>query len=255
MEDLTIITTCVGYSDFLELTLPHMMCHGRVIVATSPTDVDTCAVAMNHVGDTGCFITDAWHKDGAPFNKGAGINAAIEFAQPKTWLLLLDADIILPPLPVQAKPETQLNPLHFYSVRRRDCPTADCWRRCLRDGKWFQLPMMPLPPVKRRGKKFMVWGVRPTANPIGLQGYFQLWNYELMPRKMHEHRTATKYDVDLALNWPDDRRMLLPWQGYCVIHLGTPRVNWKGRQTERWNVDPVSRISLASSAHLHYRYG
>jgi len=249
-EQLTIITTSVNYSDYLQLILPEAVKYGRVIVATSPADRDT--IMVTEANGAECFQTNAWTNNRAPFSKGAGINAALDYAKPDGWLLLLDSDIVLMPPPPDFWPLNRMDETCMYGVRRRSCYSEDVWRKCLRDKSWYDLPLDPLPPVKRRGKQMKVWGGRPTANPIGLQGYFQLWHYPTAPHRMKEHRTAAKYDVELALTWDDDKRVLLPWNDYSVIHLGHARRNWKGRTTHRWNVIPIPAGELEQAAERRY---
>ena len=161
-EQLTIITTSVNYSDYLRLTLPEAVKYGRVIVATSPDDKDTIAVSAACGAE--CFQTNAWTDGKAPFRKGAGINAAIEYAKPEGWLLLLDSDIILTPPPPDFVTFDKLDTTCLYGVRRRSCPEEDVWRKCMQQNSWYALPVDPLPPLKRIGKKMKVWGSRPWGS-------------------------------------------------------------------------------------------
>ncbi len=52
-DQLTIITTCVNYDDFLSVTLPHMVnwgkaAGGRVVVVSDRHDFETGKVAAKH---------------------------------------------------------------------------------------------------------------------------------------------------------------------------------------------------------------
>ena len=82
-DQLTIITTCVNYDDFLSLTLPHMVKWGRVIVVTDKQGFDTAKVAAKHGAEL--FTTEAWYKGESRFNKGAAINEALAAIKPKGW--------------------------------------------------------------------------------------------------------------------------------------------------------------------------
>jgi hypothetical protein len=247
---MDILTVCVDYADFLQVTLPEAMKYGNVTVATSPHDIQTIELC-NALG-ANVVITGAWYKDDAPFNKGAGMNAALEALKPQGWLLSMDADIVLTPQPAGATPVALLDTDCMYGARRRECEQMSRWERCLRQRDYFHLRMSPLPPVYGKKGKGRVWGSRPTSNPVGIQGYFQLWHYASHPFKMHEHRTAAKYDVELGLKFPDHRRMLVPWPNYTVLHLGIRKTNWKGRKTEAWDTCGIPPGDLEKAAKIYY---
>jgi len=238
--------TSVDYSDFLALTLPEAVRYGRVVVATSLTDGSTEAVAKRCGAE--CFKTCAWNKYNAPFNKGAALNEALAYAKPDGWLLIMDSDILMMPPPPDRVGLNELDKTCLYSARRRSCKTEAQWKRCKRKKSWYSLGLDPLPAVRKN----KVWGKRPTSNPIGIEGYFQLWHYPTRPIGISENRTAAKYDVALGLEWADEKRLLLPWVDYAVLHLGHLGRNWKGRKTERWRVSPAESAALEEAARKHH---
>lgn len=247
---VTTIIASVEYGDFLQVTLPTVKQLGEVIVVTSPQDMLTTMVC--DANNVVCHQTDVWYKDGAPFNKAAGINEVINMQRPYIdWLLLLDADIVLPPLPSRYSLD-DLDPDAFYGVRRRNCETAEDWQRVCDHQAWFKLPLEPLPAIKMTSRGPRLWGHRPTSNPIGVKGFFQLWNFHRHPIMLNEHPTAAKYDVELALRWPQEMRKLVPWPGYTPIHIGVPRVNWAGRKSGRWEVDLLDLEGFQEAAQRHY---
>ena len=225
-------------------------------VVTSSQDTKTIELCQQF--DVRCVITDAWYKRNSPCNKGAAMNVALQEMQPSGWLLSVDADIILLPPPSGLTPE--FDPTCMYGARRRMCDEATRWSQCLRERDYIDLPMSSLPPVYakrgkngKRGKK-KVWGHRPTCNPVGLQGYFQLWHYGSYPLRMQECIGANSYDVELGLKFSDDKRWLVPWPHYFVIHLGLPKVNWLGRKTEHWDMDPIPNGDLEMVAKSYYEF-
>lgn len=247
-QPLTIVTACVNYADYLALTLPYAVQLGRVIVATAPGDRETAEVVAANPGAE-CFVTDAWTRTPKDkFNKGRGLNEAIRHAQPE-WLLLADSDIILPPIPPNA---SELDRTKFYGTLRRMCDTVEQWRDCLIRRAWFELPVTTLPPFLGRRATRAVWGAQALSNPIGVQGYFQLWHYPSNKQRLLQHPTAAKYDVHLAAQWPSEKRELVPWPDYTVIHLGERRVNWYGRVADRWCVDKIPAGVLEQAAVEHY---
>jgi len=252
---LTIITTSVGYGDYLSLTLPQSIKFGQVIVATYGDDSLTLDVARKH--EVIVHTTDAWYKEDSAFNKGAGINSALDMAASHglldDWLLLLDADILMLPRPPDSQPVENLDQTYLYGVRRRMCRSLSDLSELQETKGYFDLPCAPLPYVVRGGRgRARVWGGRATSNPVGLQGYFQLWHYPSYPRRMFEHKTAAKYDVKLAMTWPDSQRVLIPWRDYSVLHLGERKKNWNGRVTPYWEVAPLDYDELERLSRDYY---
>lgn len=245
-----ILIACVDYSDFLRITLPEAVKYGDVTVATSPEDITTIELCQKHGAN--CVITDAWYKDDMPFSKGAGMNVAVEQMKPKGWLLSLDSDIVMTPLPPNHISYDKFNEDCLYGARRREIERVAQWEKCIRERKYFRQRMSPLPPLRGKGQNKRVWGFRPTKNPVGLQGYFQLWHYGKHPIRFREHPTAAKYDVDLGLQFPDERRVLVPWPNYTVLHLGIRKTNWKGRVTASWETCGIPDGDLEKAAKKYY---
>jgi hypothetical protein len=75
----------------------------------------------------------------------------------------------------------------------------------------------------------------PTSNPAGLFGCFHLWHFPTRPLsygQFGEFPTAAQYDIDFALNWPEDSRHFL--SDIEILHLDHPQRNWRGRRTPSW---------------------
>jgi hypothetical protein len=92
---LEVVTTCVGFDDFLDETLAYN--HGQVdtmIVVTTHQDWKTQGVARKH--GALCVQTDLFFKNGRQFNKGAAINSGFDYFQYHGWRMHLDCDIALP---------------------------------------------------------------------------------------------------------------------------------------------------------------
>jgi hypothetical protein len=92
---LEAVTTCVGFDDFLDVSLSHNMSQvDTMIVVTSHEDKKTQQVAQKHGAI--CVQTDLFKKNGRSFNKGAAINAGFGHFQYFGWRLVMDSDIVLP---------------------------------------------------------------------------------------------------------------------------------------------------------------
>lgn len=238
----------------LRLTLPSAVRFGNVTIVTSPEDADAQELAEEY--GCRCHTTDAWYEGGSAFNKAAAINSALAAESPK-WVLLLDADVLLTCPPGGRFPLEKLDCHALYGARRFACRTPNDWLRCVRHGSWYRLPMMPLPPLHKgpRGMRYL-WGnpkYGSVRNNYAVQGYFQLWYYPNRAAPLHTGSgTAGKYDVWLAMDFSDSKRAILHWRQGC-IHLGTPRANWKGRVTGRWDDMPQVSLQKLDAATQMYR--
>lgn len=227
---LTTIIPCVDYADLLRISLPGVIAASdRAVVVTAPRDRATRRLCDEY-GAT-CLATDRWWRGGAVLNKAGAVDDAIEAADPTDWLLLLDADIVLPSDARSRLEAFRLDPTHLYGAYRRMCRTPSEWSAYAEHGDTDLPPLGPLlwvrkPQCRPAGS--------PMLNPAALQGYFQLWNAGRQPRRLGDYPTAAQYDVELALRWPDHQRRMLPPERFAVIHLGENRVNWQGRVTAIW---------------------
>lgn len=249
---VTILTVSVDYSDFLRLTLPAMQQFGHVVVATAYHDLATQAIAKEN--DAELVITDAWFRHNAAFAKAVGMNVALEQIRGKLdWLMLVDSDILLMPPPEGAPAIDDFNKDHFFGARRLSCLTEELWDACYANGDWYtRLEEIPQPEIRKMRNGGLLWGKYSTTNPYGVQGYVQLWNYRRHPRKLFEFPNAGTYDVRLALSFADEKRYLMPWDKYFVVHLGLPKTNWFGRVSRVWRVMPPDLEQLRRAAKAYY---
>jgi hypothetical protein len=246
LSSVPVGIVCVNYSDFLRHTMPQTLrVFSDVTIITAEEDQDT--KQLGKCLGAKVFVSDLWFQKGAAFNKSAAINHWLS-SQPLGWILILDADIYLPDdfqLNV-----AELNPQYLYSIPRRMCE---------REWDWVcpasQRPEYPLtiPPV-RNG---MVWR-RPTSQPAALSGYFHLWNRGTTGREFFPaSSTAANYDVEFALQFPEQQRVYLPGD---VIHLGPPKENWSGRVSTPWTLIPedpelLPEYLLPYGANQIFRFG
>ena len=94
------------------------------------------------------------------------------------------------------------------------------------------LPLHTIPEI--HGK---LWGFAPTSNPAGLNGYFQLWcpRHAAGAARFHDTGSAEHYDYQFGLTFPEALRHNLPGVP-PALHLGPAAVNWRGRQSPRWQL-------------------
>lgn len=228
-RNVTVIITCCDYVDFLVRTLPATVeVFRNVLIVTSPSDRATKNVAAFH----SCRMIEStiWKQDNATFNKSAALNEALEVVRTDTessWVLFLDADILIHSTPPHG---INFDPNILYASPRRLCLCPKAFERF----QAGELPLAEFPIEKPTIINGKVWGSRPTKNPAGLYGYFQLWNLKsnFGMKTMPSSVNASKFDVEFALSYPESQRMFIP--NFDVIHLGSPEVNWDGRVAAHW---------------------
>jgi hypothetical protein len=121
LSDCIVIITCVNYSDFLEKTCPLNKIYfpsENFIVVTSPNDSRTIKCCKEN--NITCHLFDDYFKH-AQFNKSGAIYDAqkvVHEKHPEKWIILLDADIILPTNFEELMQNLDKNAL--YSLRRKD---------------------------------------------------------------------------------------------------------------------------------------
>lgn len=215
MPPVRALVTCVGYDDMLAITLPTVLPHvDRLLVVTAPQDEKTQALVARY-DKTVAHVTDAFYRDGAKFNKGLAIEEGFNALGRAGWMLVLDADIVLP-----ADMSAQLKllrpkPGFLYTPRRRILDDPTRWKRYTNQRTWATLP----------GRR----------EDIGHYGYFQLFHADdpvlaTYPWYATNFTHAGQADDKFQHRWPADRKLRPPFE---VLHLGRCDENWFGRTTAR----------------------
>jgi len=207
------ITVSVNYDDLLRVTLPRMKSHfDSILVVTDNKDRATHRVAEKY--GAAVYRTDAFYRHGAVFNKGLAIEEAFDQIGRRGWILLVDADIILPPDVDLSECD---DPERLYSPYRRllKCPSDLTY---LDHQSWSTLERGP---EGTRNDEFA--------------GYFQLFHADATPLKVKPWygigwRTAGGCDSEFWWKW-DREKLTRP--SFEVLHVGQPNRNWKGRVTPR----------------------
>lgn len=220
------ITICVGYDDLLRITLVRNMRHlTECWVVTAPHDLRTQLLCESIPG-VKVFVTDAFYRHGAKFNKGLAMEEGFEAMGREGWIVIWDADTLFPdymPLP-------DLKVGVLYSPKRLILEDPSRWH-----------PMFN-------------WGEASQTTDLVFAGYFQLFN-AADPRLVDKPWYAVDYihcgggDFEFQNRWPVVSKQR---PAFYVLHLGPRDKNWFGRTTERLDNIPLdpdaeSRRHLMSS--------
>lgn len=228
MSGLRAITVCVDYADLLALTLPYNHHHfSEVWVVTSPEDRKTFNLVGGLRGERSklnVFGSDAFHRNGAKFNKWLALEEGLDAMGREGWLCLMDADVLLPKsLEIRVEYETvklwtPTSPT-FYLDRGQLCTPL---RR--------MHPTIPtLPPEESTWRKYPL-----HPNTREWAGYCQIFHASdpvLGPAPWHQTdwTHAGGADSFFQAKWPQDRKVRPPFE---VLHLGEPGANWCGRASK-----------------------
>lgn len=228
MDDLECIICCVNYSDILKDTICYnIKIIKNITIITSPDDLDTISLCKKyklnyivtnlfydktqiHFDIRKCLSPLWWSQyldnlNSNCFNKSKAINYGIKKTN-KNWILLIDADIILP-TDIKSLNLDNLSKNALYSCKRYVYDTKNEF-------------------LKKENGYYDKWQ---------FVGFFQLFN------KNSINFTKNYYGYDERFNYADksDITFMIKWHekkllNFEVIHLGKTGQNWKGRVTDKW---------------------
>lgn len=176
------------------------------VVVTSPDDAATQEVARAIPG-VRLHVTDAPTRYGARFNKGLCLEEGFDLLDRDGWILVLDADILLP----DSLSLGGVRPTCLYGARRRILDDPARWS-----------PDLP-------------WKTFPLHRDGGPIGFFQLVNGSdpairgKRPWYDVSFAHAGGGDAFFMRHWPSALRVILDVE---VLHLGRPDMNWFGTDPE-----------------------
>lgn len=202
------LTVSVDYAEYLMVTGP-LWLKGltSMTVVTAPTDKRTVQVmrllnAMPDRPSLSLFITDAFTRDGASFNKGLAMEEARGLMAWEDWILFFDVDVAPPKdwLYLFTEP---LQMGYLYGSTRLETPAIECIGDLL----------MPKVDDDRLG-----------------YGYFQLFHSQdpkvtNRPLLDTHWRHAGNYDSNFMLGF----RSMVKDVGFPVWHIGPQHENWFGK--------------------------
>lgn len=202
------LTVCVDYAEYLTVTGP-LWLKGltSLTIVTAGHDARTIKTirllnALPYRPQLSLFITEAFTRDGASFNKGLAMEEAREVMPWEDWILFFDIDVA-PPKNWLYKFGERLQMGYLYGATRLQTPAVEC----------IGDPTMPAVDDDRLG-----------------YGYFQLFHAK-DPKVQHRPlldtywRHAGNYDSNFMLKF----RSMVKDVGFPVWHIGPQHENWFGK--------------------------
>lgn len=221
------VIVSVDYNDFLILTLKNNIKYLENITVVTSTSDTLCKEICDKFG-VKCVITDKMYEDGAKFNKGKAINEGIKSIQNPDWILLLDADIIIP---------NSWNGIINSNIFKKDAIHI-CSRNIIENYDDYQRWI--------NGEQ-----VGRIESSKGF-GYFQLFNINsnvlfggnpIFPETSDDAAWS-----DLSFRNKFNNRVDIP---ISVVHLGKAYSNWKGRETDRFISDGYIENALMGKFNIN----
>ena len=232
------VEVCVGYADFLAVTLPFNIKHfDTFVVVTSSDDVSTQQIAQKY--GARLVISDRHLEDGADFNKGKLLNDGLAVLSEDSWILLTDADIFLQPNLRECINAYAIDPENLYYSARVEPQYRDReeWVR-----SFLQNPQLM--------HSLGIHDVNKNCKPWG---YFQLFSKHAKALQgrgrciySEDFRTAGSVDNHFQNLWPKQRKVFLTASRCVHIPHGSFTTNWAGRVSSEFKVadEPVKIVKV-----------
>lgn len=207
MCEVVAITICINYADFLSTTLPHnTQLLDHLYVGTSNADEETPIVCKDVSNVHMTVFDDATQvkcNGKSKFNKSGmlrHLQEQVHRDHPDAWVLILDADIYLPPDFKHIVTQHATEKHALYGMVRHDFLTVADFQKQQKSGIYMYKHA----------------------------GFFQLYFDKNKYYSPHS-RDCSSCDMDFQNQIKPHR--LLPGN---VSHLGRHTVNWSGRVAPKW---------------------
>ena len=231
------VTVSVDYADFLVHTLEeNAKLFDKWYIVTNLTDSATVELC-NKYPNVVCLQTDIFYKNGAVFNKWAGINHALKQISKDEWVLFLDSDIALHELTRRTLESIHLDTDCIYGMDRLNIQGKEKWdsykvgkgqltNNWLLTTQGLDFGARLVHHYGHEGENGRFEGYRPL-------GYFQLCHRSCFEFYPEMSTGADACDLMFARQWPRKRRVLIP-ELFC-LHLESygagKSINWFGRKS------------------------
>ena len=218
VSKIVAVMVCVNFSDYLEQSLAvNTKLVDELVVVTSSKDLDTRNICEQY-SNVICLVTECFYEDGCTFDKGKALNKALaSIAQHiGTWVLITDADIVLPLNFKEYFKPRQLNTAVLYGAPRHFAYKRETYDRFVSSGS--------------RNYSLLDAYYSPGNMPIG---YFQFFNSLNLKRRgltspsayPEGHNDASYSDLVFCKKFSTRTTL----KQLHVIHLGEAGINHRGR--------------------------
>ena len=234
------LSVCVGYSDILNVSLTFNKClFEDLIIVTCKDDIQTQAVCDYH--RIRYITTESFWDNDSSFNKANGINCALEnlYLENDSWILHLDADIVLPANFRRLIKEEYLQQDAIYGVDRKDIVSKQNISELIFQHK-SQInyyTFLDLEQVYGSNYSPRIFNIDKGYSVIG---YFQLFHSKHKLKYPNTHTNAARSDMQFSDLFLKNKQLLFP--GIIAYHLMTENsemgINWSGRQSISLNGIP-----------------
>ena len=214
---LQAVTICVKYADFLECVVANNLHFDRWLMVTSQEDTRTQKLCALH--EIECIVSSFLEPDGTGFHarnaKWHVLNEGLDALEQSGWVVVLDADVLLPRHFRKRLEALPLEPSCLYGAEGR---------KVIKDSKAFEQVRScePWITLANRGSQIL--------------GYFNLFCLETVPNRYVKRNREDRDSHDdwrFALSFSPERRRILPM---TVVHTGHPEVNWRRRVAAEYQV-------------------
>ena len=223
LSKVDVIIISVDYNDFLPITLENnTKIFENITVVTSINDTECQKICERF--NVNCVVTERMYENGASFNKGKAINDGINSLLNPNWILLLDADIIVPESFPESFKNNYTNVNSLYVCNRV---------------------------MFKEYQSYLDWkygsGIKGQVSRLNGIGYFQLFNINsnCLQRIIYPETSNNAAGSDISFRNKFTEKVDLKIES---IHLGISYQNWNGRETPEFvstseNIKSIQKIN------------
>jgi hypothetical protein len=219
LSKVDVIIVSVDYNDFLPITLENnIKIFDSITVVTSINDEECQKICQDF--NINCVVTERMYENEASFNKGKAINDGIKSLLNPNWILLLDADIIVPETFHESFEDNYTNINSLYVCNRV---------------------------MFKEYQSYLDWqsgsGIKGQVSSLNGIGYFQLFNINsnCLQRIIYPENSNNAAGSDISFRNRFTEKVDLKIES---IHLGISYQNWNGRETPEFIKNEVIQTVL-----------
>ena len=217
LSKIDVIIVSVDYNDFLPITLENnIKIFDSITVVTSINDEECQKICQDF--NVNCVVTERMYENGAKFNKGKAINEGIKSLLNPNWILLIDADIIVPESFTESFKDNYTNINSLYVCNRV---------------------------MFKEYQSYLDWksgsGIKGQVSKLNGIGYFQLFNINsnCLQRIVYPENSNNAAGSDISFRNRFTEKVDLKIES---IHLGISYQNWNGRETPEFIKNEVIQV-------------